>query len=146
MWWTGKMRRDCYKPKAANPWSRAWDSFKAMNIITRGVCQGTRCCKWKNNFHGLASVCDTGRGGEAGNCMQGWEMVAPVAKWVPSKIFGLYWHFCMEENEPAGKERREVNVPVLWAVWLCSAGWMAVLCGSWLLGRSGCWGSLSRWW
>lgn len=50
-----------------------------------------------------------------GNCVQGWEMVAPVAKWVPSKIFGLYWHFRMEESEPVGKKRGEVNVPVSWA-------------------------------
>lgn len=37
--------------------------------------------------------------------MDGWEMVTPVAKWVPSKIFGPYRYFGMEEREPVRKRR-----------------------------------------
>lgn len=57
------------------------------------------------------------QGGEEkqGNGMQGWEMAAPVAKWVLQKYLvntGIFvW------RRVSLLERRDFNVLVLWAVW-----------------------------
>lgn len=146
-WWTGKMRRDCYKPKAANPWSRARDSFKAMNIIARGVCQGTRCCKWENNFHGLASACNPGRGGGAEELHGGLGNSCSSCKMGTFKNIWSILVFLDGEEWTCWKEER-------WWLMCLSSGlfdpiqcvWHQHYVAVWLLGRSGCCGSLSRWW
>lgn len=119
-----------------------------MNIIAGGVCQGTRCCKWKNNFHGLAFACDPGRGGGAGELCGGLGSSCCSCKMGTLKhTWSMLVFLC--GGEPVGKRRGDgqcsclVGCLTLSCVFAVSSIWWF---GCWEdLGAAAAWAGGGKW-